>query len=473
MICFILLTAIFSSCKKDFLEIVPKGMLIAKSTTDYDRLLNNLDLLNSNNDAQAALGDEIVAVEPYFSAAWVRTQRLFRRDDVIYEPNEDAAELKAPMTNIYLYNKLINEVMGSSDGTLGQKRSLQAEAMVGRAWTYFLLINYYGKPYNTTTSSTDPGFPIITAADVTATKFTRAPVKEVYDFIVNDLTAAIPDLPSQLTHRLRVSRATAEAILGKVYMFMGKYNEAVSLLNNAITGFGSATIPVRLYDYNITLAPGGSFLPVSIFGPTFPFATDIEENVFAKQFANLWTFVSNEFVISPQTVSLFNASDLRLKFYSKLPFSGSTAYPAGMLRRIGPIATQFGMVVPDVYLLRAEARARTNDLAGAKADVEALRVKRMPAADAAVPAGIAANQAALVRFILEERIREFAVQGYRWFDMRRLSVDPAFSSTVGNTHQVYSSSGTVSATYTLKQERLLLRFPQKLMDQNPGMQNNE
>ena len=128
--------------------------------------------------------------------------------------------------------------------------------------------------------------------------------------------------------------------------------------------------------------------------------------------------------------------------------------------------------MPDLYLLRAEVKARLNDLAGAKADVEALRIKRMPAANAPVPAAIASNQQELVKFILQERIREFALQGFRWFDMRRLSVDPTYSNTINTTHILYTSTGAVSQSFALRPERYVLRFSPKLMEQNPGMQNN-
>lgn len=37
--------------------------------------------------------------------------------------------------------------------------------------------------------------------------------------------------------------------------------------------------------------------------------------------------------------------------------------------------------LPEVYLLRAGCKVRTNDLAGAGEDVETLRVKRMPASE--------------------------------------------------------------------------------------------
>jgi hypothetical protein len=128
-------------------------------------------------------------------------------------------------------------------------------------------------------------------------------------------------------------------------------------------------------------------------------------------------------------------------------------------------------VLSDLYLLRAECKARLGDLAGAKMDVEVLRRNRMPETNALVPASIAGQQLALLKFILSERIREFALSGYRWFDMRRLSVDPLFSDN-HYTHKLYSESGTVIDTYVLRPERFVLRFPQKVMDQNPGMQNN-
>lgn len=450
--------------------MVPKGNLIAEKTSDYNMLLNNLDLLNVSTDGQAVMGDEVAASETYFTGAALRTQRLFRWDDVIYEADQDATEMSVPMKNIYNYNKIINEVLNSKDGTEQQKKSLQAEAMAGRAWTNLLMINYYGKPYSSS-SATDPGFPIVTKADVTETKFTRATVKEVYDFIISDLTTAIPNLPN-LTHRLRMSKGTAEAILGKVYFFMGKYNEALQQLDASLIDLATSSIPARLYDYNVTFGTGGSFLPIGTFGPTYPAVPNNEENVYGKQYINNWTFANSEIVITSQTVALYGSSDLRRKFYFTTPYPSGAAYPNGMLRRIGPIATQFGMVVPDIYLMRAECKARLNDLAGAKADVEALRVKRMPAADAPVPAAIAANQITLIKFILDERIREFAVQGYRWFDMRRLSVDPQFSSTVGTIHNVYNSSGIVTSSFTLRPERLVLRFPQKVISQNPGMDNN-
>lgn len=459
------------SCKKDFLEITPKGKLIAKSINDYEKSLFSLDLVNMFTDAQIAMGDDVSAIEPFFSGAAQRTQALFRWDDVVYLPADNPSEMQVPMQNIYLFNKVINEVMNAADGTPEAKRSLQAQARTARAWTYFLLINYFGKPYNAATAATDPGFPIIDKADVTQTKFTRATVQEVYDFILNDLNTSIPDLPSQLTHRMRLCKAAGEGLLGKIYLFMGKPNEALAHLNNSFTALTVSAIPAGLYDYNSRFGPGGSFLPIGIFGPTLPSTINNEENILAKQVSNSWSFVNSELLVSVQTAALYGASDLRLNFFVNTAYPSGN-FPNGMKRRRGPGTAQIGFTVPDLYLLRAETKARLDDLAGARTDLEALRAKRMPIADAAIPDAVATNENALILFILEERIREFAVTGYRWFDMRRLSVDPDFSNTVGSSHILYNTQGAVTATYTLKPERLTMRFAPKIMDLNPGLENN-
>lgn len=458
-------------CKKSFLEITPKGKLLLQSVNDYEKALFSLDLVNMNTDAQIVMGDDVAAVDPYFNGTTFRTQGLFKWDDVVYLPNDNPVEMQVPMQNIYLFNKVINEVMQSTDGTEESKRSIQAQARTARAWTYFMLINFFGKPYNAATAASDPGFPIIEKADVTENKFTRASVQEVYDFILKDLTTALPDLPAQLSHRMRLCKTSGEGILGKVLLFMGKPNEALPHLNNSFAALANSTVAAGLYDYNIRLGVGGSFLPIGIFGPTYPSTIQNEENLLAKQSINNWAFTNSELVLSPEAASLYKASDLRLIFFTNAAYSSGN-YPNGLKRRRGPISAQFGFTIPDLYLLRAETKARLNDLEGARTDLENLRKKRMPVADAPIPDAIATVKNDLIRYILEERIREFALNGYRWFDMRRLSVDPEFSNTIRNTHKLYNDQGTVTATYTLKPERLTMRFAQKIIDANPGLENN-
>lgn len=468
-----------TSCKKSFLEVVPKGRQVATTVQDYAQLLNYVTVVNLQGaNPQLVMGDDVAAIEPFFGSAPLRYQRLFRWEPTVYLPSEDAPEMSQTMTNIYLFNKVINEVPDATDGTAQEKLAVAAQARTLRAHIFFLMVNYYGKPYNTTTSATDPGFPLVTEADVAQTGFTRASVQEVYNFIVNELVTAIPNLPTVISHREKMSRAAAEAILGRVYVFMGRYSEALEMLNASFTHLSGSAVPMALYDYTLSTA----FTPVSIYGPTYPAIPNNTESIFGRQtnhffdpFSGAGPSQYNAFVLSAKAQRLFSGSDRRLLFTATTA-DGGGSYPVvdgyTLRRRFGKSQFPSGPLLPDLYLLRAECKARLNDFSGAVTDLQTLRNRRIAdATERLVPAAVADEREPLLRFIMEERTREFAFDGYRWFDMRRLSVDPLFSSDA-YTHTLYTAAGSVSVTYTLTPERLTLRFPQKVMDMNPGMANN-
>lgn len=468
-ICLLTLLISVCSCKKDFLEVLPKGKVIAVNFKDYDLLLNNPDLQNVGAKAQLMMGSEVCCSATYFDALTKAEQRLFSWSDQVYEPDENSPDTEGPLANIYTYNKIIAEVLDAPVGTIEQKKQVRAEALAGRAWTYFLLINYYGKPYQEASAGTDPGFPIITTADITVNRFTRASVQEVYDFIIQDLETALPDLSPIVFHRLRMSRPAAQALLGKVYVYMRQYDKALPLLKSALNGVASAQVPLGLYDYNKTFAPGGAFMPISSFGPNYPNTSDNQEVMYLRQFSNFHVLF-NTLQVTGSTMSLYQDSDLRLNLYANTPFPSGTNFPAGAQRRTAPSIVPYGVGLPEIYLLLAECQARTEDESGAVRTLEVLRKHRMAALAAAVPANSASDPVKLLQFIMEERLREFAGLGLHWFVMRRLSVDPLFGQA-DYTHTLYNADGTTTV-FTLKPERFVLKIPPKILLANPGMQDN-
>jgi hypothetical protein len=376
---------------------------------------------------------------------------------------------------MYVFNKIIGEVM-SSTGNEDKKKSIQAEAKASRAFMNFLWVNSYGKPYQASTAGNDPAFPLITAASITTPSFKRASVQEMYDLIIKDLTEAIAVLPVQAAAKTRFSRGAAEALLSKVYLFMGKYTDALTQIKAAFADVSASPLTTRLYDYNVEFGPGGSFLPIDSYsGPGGPFNdyTNITESVLAKIYT-AGSYDGNPFendglVMTPDAQALYAPSDLRLNFYSDIQPNG-TPNPGGRIRPYGIKYIRFGIELDEMYLIKAECEARTGDLTNAVTDVETLRENRMPAADAPVPGVTAGDQTALIKFIIDERTREFAFTGFRWFDMRRLSVDPLFAGAV-YTHTLYDPGG--NTVYTLKQpERWVLQIPDSYIAANPGMENN-
>lgn len=464
-------SAALAGCSKEFLEVNPKGQLIAVKVKDYDLMLNvtTMNFLDYTY-GQVYMGDEIVGQEPYFtSQTSVTTSRMFKYADVIYDPDVNDIETPALLRQLYVYNKIATEVLDATDGTDQQKAAIRAEAVLCRAWTYFMLINYFGKPYNPATAANDPGFPIITAADVTKTGYIRASVQEVYDFMIDDLQYAVDNMPQNTAASVRGSKAAAEAMLGKVYVWMGKYSEALTLLNNALAHL-PATYTIALYDYNSVLAPGGAWnLTANSQYSYFPGSLqDNQEALISKYFVNYNALNYSSILLSKEAYDLFGADDMRRKMFSRFPYGNTVQYTnPDVYRKIGGMITYVGLTLPDVYLLKAECEARTNAISDAQTTLGTLRARRMPAASA--PVSIT-DRDALVKFVIEERIREFALEGYRWFDMRRLSVDPLFSSNQ-YTHKLNLANGTVE-TYPLKPERFVLRFSPKMMAANPGWTNN-
>lgn len=464
----------FGSCRREFLEVVPKGKLIAHKTADYDLFMNTIQTFISS-ETLTYLGDEVAALEPYYSSVSPVIRRKIDWQDDFYDDGQVGEEMSGFMPVLYALNKVISEVMESKGGTEAQKLSLLSEARASRAWLYFYLINLYGKPYDAQTAMNDPGFPIMAKADVTVQQFTRNSVQEVYDFVVRDLVESISHLPEQLTYRARMSKPAAQAILGKVYVFMRKFQEADAEFREVFQMLDAGVgLPVALYDYRVATEPGGPLQTQPMMGPMQPVPQLHEEVLFVRQQLNVSAGqFGNNVVLRPEAAALYTSGDLRfLKFYATGPMG---APPAGdfrvvprVYRRLGG-DVNMGVYLPDVYLLHAEAQARIGQLDNAIASLEILRRHRMPVAEATVPSEI--SQTDLIKFIIDERIREFAVQGYRWFDMRRLSVDPIFSGQIYN-RVVYNADGSVKNQFTLRPERLTLRLPQRTIEENPGMPNN-
>lgn len=466
---FALMLVGLASCEDSFLEIVPKESLIIEKTSDYELLLNNKAMQYGFSEAPILMSDDLVSVESFFKGEAARVQRIFNWEDDINEADGDGKEM-GQLRTLYTFNKIINEVMSSVGGTEAEKKTIMAEARAQRAFIHFYFVNLYGKPYNEATADTDLGFPIITEADLTNSNYRRASVKEVYAFVIDELTATLPDVPN-FHHRFRMSKSSIRLMLGKAYMYMGKFEEALPFLVAASSN-GTPENPIRLVNYNTALYAGGEYFPIGVFGPKMPLGPYRTEVFYAKWVMCYNAFTKSSIVPSPEAMALFDPTDERLKFYSTLPYGSSVPIVAGLSRKAGMYSPHVGLTLPNLYLLRAECKARLNDLSGAVTDVEFLREHRMPEAIAAVPAGIASDRLSLLNFIIDERRREFLLQDKRWYDMRRFSVDPLFSGAT-YTRTSYDASGNPHTTVTMDPKRLTMRLPQKVVAQNPGMVNNE
>ena len=113
--------------------------------------------------------------------------------------------------------------------TAVMKRAIN-EAKVFRAWAHFELVTLWG-----TAPKVDH---LLTPGEYRQANGTPA---DTWAFIEQDLTEAIASgtLPSKNSVNdeetgIRITKETAQAFLGKAYLFQGKYSEAASMLDNVI-----------------------------------------------------------------------------------------------------------------------------------------------------------------------------------------------------------------------------------------------
>ena len=464
----ILLMVSATGCKK-YLEVQPRGEDVPTTIDEYNGLFNNT-LLADFSTYQISTGsfspgemvslaifmsDEAYTLSPYNAGVEASNVNGYRWDADIYLPMQDAGEWATFYEQLYTYNVIAAGVMNATDGTDSAKAALLAEARANRALMYLMLVNYFGKPYNATSASTDPGVPLITAPAANQSAGPRSSVQAVYDFITGELTAAIPALPAGTINRLRLDQPAALCILGKAYFLMGKYDSALMELEAAQQLLPGSTATMALYDYNVVLPQWAS--PIPNFPPSTPFGPNNTETICGRG-VYVSMFRGNVFLDS--NYQLYDSTDLRLAFFSKTDYSGTAIYPGWT--RTGPISVNYGPSMPDLYLMLAECKARGGDIPGATADLDTLRTHRMPASVALVNIS---SQDSLIRYIVQERYREFALTGINWFDVRRLWNDPLFN---GKTYTHMDDQGT----YTLSADRLTLKIPPLIVGYNPSMVNN-
>lgn len=133
----------------------------------------------------------------------------------------------------------------------------------------------------------------------------------------------------------------------------------------------------------------------------------------------LWTTTGGDIYIAPsdKLVASYDAADIRLQAY--IGTSGGNNYvnkfyTSDLGGRINDIKA---MRIAEMYLIRAEAYAKlgTPDLVNGAADLNTLRAARI---SGYTPVTYA-TAADLIAAVLDERFKELAFEGFRWFDLKR------------------------------------------------------
>lgn len=302
---------------------------------------------------------------------------------------------------IYISNLCIEKLNSSQSLSPAVKSQLTGEAKFIRAFCYFNLVNLFGD------------VPLVMHTDYTENqRKARTSTDEVYSQMISDLEDARNLLAANYptSERTRANKLVATALLARVYLYKkdwanaeamasmvinsGQYN-LVSLSNVFLRNSNEAILQLQPVNPNINTWEGNSMLPASPTAtPTFLVSSSLLNSFESNdQRKIVWI---NSRVYSTQTVFY----PAKYKIYST---SSSSSEYYTVLR------------LAEQYLIRAEARANSDQLQPAVDDINAIRIR---AGLPAISYSLSKDQVLLA--IQQERKTELMFEwGHRWFDLKR------------------------------------------------------
>lgn len=448
-----------SSCRK-YVELEPQGSVIPKTLEDYTLLLNNDEVFNLSHGTIDFATDDIAMLNDNLIDGFDESSLLiYKWAEMFYQPNEDDPEWNLFYKQIYTANVVIQGVQEMKSGDENQKQQVIAAAKLHRAYAYFTLVNIYATQYAVGSAKNELGVPLLTEPDYTQT-LERATVDEVYALVLSDLDAAVAALPPLPAAKNYTSKAAAHALLARTYLQMGNYMAALNNANLCLA------LQSTVFDLNPYYTAPGSWMD----GFALPLSENNPEVIFIKVSFN----GGENFSLSPELLNLLGTKDLRRHFFTyEVPESGD---PVGLFENPGtyhaywaPFETKAGTVqegptVPEMMLIKAECLARTQHGQDGLTVVNQLRKFRFRTGDY-FPL-VAANDEGALSLILQERRKELFAKGFRFFDLKRLNMDPKFAKMI--THPLKTQQLTLAPG----SNRYVYPIPAKVINNNKGVEQN-
>lgn len=427
----------FTSCD-DFLDIKPVGKVIPTTYQDYrDFLTSAYSSVPYDRSLSTIRGDELILKTG-------EEAMVYRPIYLWDETNGDGTSVEFPWGQFYKTilnaNHVINDGPDATEGTPEELNQLLGEAHLLRAYMHFGLVNLYGDVYSEENKNKS-SIPISTKIDIWQ-NFLPSTIGEVYAHIISDIEAGIKLLNVEQQSaevRYRFSKVSAYGFASRVYLYMGDYANAKKYAKMA-------------YDINSEL--------IDITGEIHPNPLEYSsvENVLAleqtydNRLTKGWIFK-----ISGNLTDKYDKNnDYRFKMYFDGE-EGSYSFKYGK-----DLDYKVSMRTAEFYLTLAEAEAKSadGDLNKAKEYIYDLLENRLKSDFfTAEKAAISAmTKAQFIERLKEERARELACQGFRWYDLRRYGKPSITKEYDGK-------------TYTLKQGdiRYVIPFPSEAVANNPNL----
>ncbi|EHQ27553.1 RagB/SusD family nutrient uptake outer membrane protein [Mucilaginibacter paludis] len=344
------------------------------------------------------------------------------------------------------------------------KDALYGEVYFLRAYYYFTLVKMFGD------------VPLFTdkRLDISSSgKLSRAAKSLVYQQIEADLNNAISVLPTVQVQAGRITKYAAQALLGKVYLYEKKFDQAATVLQNVINSnsfvlvnnFASIflasgengsesvfeiqyTNASPYYQWSNVLQGQGNYAVQqcgvrNLNGSSaMPYAAGWSTNLPTQNLAAAYSAGDQRKAVTVLDIEAYKAANPSFNItYQVAPYKNTGLYNQKYLPRKGETSGQQELNYlnnyriiryADVLLMAAEAYNKSASSNDSKAQLYLNMVRRRAFQVSDASHDVTATGSALYTAILNERRLELAMEGDRFFDLVRTgqaaTVLPAFKA---------------------------------------------
>ena len=350
----------------------------------------------------------------------------------------------------YMYQYKDKNLAGETVSFAG-KDALYGEIYFLRAYYYFNLVKLFGDV---------PMFTDYRLGLTDSKTLSRSPKADVYTQIEKDLNAAISVLPTTQSQKGRITKYAAQAMLGKVLLYEGKFDAAAAMLENVISSNAFSLVS----DFASIFLASGENGPESVFeiqysnispyynwgGTTrgqgnlsvqqcgirglngssaMPYAAGWSTNLPTVELASAYTTGDQRKAATILDIEAYKTANPSFNItYQVAPYKNTGLYNQKYLPRKGETSGQVELNYlsnfrtiryADVLLMAAEAynRAATPNDTKAQLYLNKVRQRAFMVTDASKD--ITSTGTTLKQAIWDERRLEFAMEGDRFYDLVR------------------------------------------------------
>ena len=311
---------------------------------------------------------------------------------------------------------LADESLHLSDAEVAEVKLYMAQCYALKALANYYLVNLFAYPY----SAGIDNLGLVLVKDEPIKEFEkvdRATVGETYTQITDDITEA-ENCMAEATADGYVAEPNAfymgsmaiEALKARVYLSMGNYADAETAAKNAIalkgTGDGTGTDNTPTKDTYLSMWTSLAITDEDIF----TIAKNESDNLSANALNTLYG--SYGCTLNAYTMSLYSDTDYRGELVSRTSIGKYAGLSTSAATSNIPIFRK-----SEMSLIVAEVEARNGNIAEAQKYLMYTAKRNESITDASQ---LPSTREDLLTFISEERIREFAGEGHRFYDARRM-----------------------------------------------------